>query len=148
NFLFNAELCFRPCHGEELRGQQDQRPSESTRHEDYDMLVASLANKNLPPKIVGEVPHEKAMFPDDYDWSEHQRVLKVIQQLVENFEEALPSLVAHLQDDRHCMTFRYEATVQNHTISKVCQMLIIDNLIEPYIRFSPDGKIAYLELSK
>ena len=76
-------------------------------------LIDGLANKNPPPPFSDKGGPPLVTFPRNYDWTEQARVLSVWQQLNDRAEEALPELVAHLDDKKYCVSYEVGYCVAN-----------------------------------
>jgi hypothetical protein len=112
----------------------------------YEQLIASLANQNPPPKIVGEVPEQQSLFVKEYDWKEQDRVLKAIQNVVDHAVDAWPALINHLDDKAYCITFEHEQSVWNHSIGDICYIILLENMTAAYMPHIPAEETAFLLL--
>lgn len=112
------------------------------------VLVESLASKNPPLKLEDRRATEP--IPDDYDWSEQVRVWLVIQQLIEQVEDAWPELVAHLDDNRHCVTISdclFGSGEKNWTVGNVCRILASRTLAQVYYKqIKPESADVYRKM--
>jgi hypothetical protein len=110
-------------------------------------LIDALASKNRPPTIDADKP--TAIFGKDYNWADRDRILGVLQRLVDHAEEVWPELVAHLDDKRYCITFETDPGSDNLSVGDVCRRIISDYLSEAYWRLLPeDSEVAQRRLSE
>ncbi len=102
---------------------------------DFHAMVEALANRNAEPKLDHKFrPH----FGPKYDWSEKGRVWNTVNALIGNAEAAWPELVAHLDDDRYCLTVKtIDAFVYNWSVGEMCREIVGRNLAEAYFRSIP-----------
>jgi hypothetical protein len=121
------------------------RTVTSTDQTEYKRLVLSLANKNPPPRLIGEKPDQRPVFAKDYDWVEQERVLKVIQMLLDNAEPALSELAENLSDTRYCITFDQDYIV-NDTVGDICRIILVENLTTAYRPYIPGGELSAARL--
>lgn len=98
-------------------------------------LMARLKNPNPAPYIDKNAGPWEARFPKDYDWVGQARALEAWKELHGRFEEALPTLVAHVNDKDYCVTYASgeSGAERNMTVGQLCEYLICLN-IEPYCR--------------
>src|SRR5262249_59933775 len=65
-------------------------------------------NRNTSPKLVwrdrGEFPRRVALFPEDYDWKEDQRVLEALDKLCQDTTvEVWEAMVRRVDDPGYCI---------------------------------------------
>lgn len=97
-------------------------------------LIDSLENHNVPPQIVKRRIAYPAVFTEDYDWREQDRVWRSLTELYANAEKAWPEMVNHLDDSRYCITFNISMGGANYTIGDVLAKIMDAYLSEPYFR--------------
>ena len=94
-------------------------------------IVEALANRNHPPKHVGEF-HEP-IFDAKFDWREDERVWDALDLATKHAEEAWPELVKHLNDDRYCVTYEsFSEYTYDFTVGRVCRVIILRSLSAGY----------------
>ena len=123
----------------------ESRSANSTDRSDYKRLVSSLSNNNPPPRLVGGEPDQRPVFAKNYDWVEQERVLKVIQTLLDNAEPALSELAENLGDTRYCITFDQDYIV-NDTIGDTCRTILGESLTAAYMPHIPHGILSEARL--
>ena len=97
--------------------------------------VDRLATTNTPPVIRGDPGEERAVYGDKFDHKESKRVAGAVKEVVRRAEELWPELVAHLGDDRHCLTVGSDAGYpRNWSVGDVCQDILGTTLSAPYYR--------------
>lgn len=94
-------------------------------------MVEALVNHNAPPMIVND-GDGRAVFAENYDWSEQDRIPKLIATLMDRAEEAWPELVHALDDKRYSVTFRIHDYPSNWSVGNVCKEIISDYLARGY----------------
>lgn len=113
---------------------------------DAPALVEALANRNPQPTL------DHSFYPrlgPRYDWSENGRIWKAVMALIDHAEEAWPALVAHLGDDRYCLTVEtLDEFVYNWSVSDMCREIIGSNLSQAYFRAIPLYKLVYFRLRR
>jgi hypothetical protein len=109
-------------------------------------LVEALANRNPQPTL------DHSYYPrlgPRYDWSENDRIWKAVTALIDHAEEAWPALVAHLGDDRYCLTVEtLEGFVYNWSVSDICREIIGRDLSQAYFQAIPLYKLVYYRLRR
>jgi hypothetical protein len=116
---------------------------EKKKFQNAEQLIDSLKNHNIPPKIIGDDQKYVPIFNKYYNWSEQDRIQKVIQKIINNGEQYWPILVKHLDnDDRYCMTYAYYDSANNYSIQMICEDIISDYLTEAYHQQIPN-EIVY-----
>jgi hypothetical protein len=94
-------------------------------------IVSFLVNKNPKPNIPEfGVPE----FPQDYDWTEYQRVIEVLKGASSKIDdESWKELREHLEDERYCTTVTTQnGKTINLTIGLVCRNLAAETLWAGY----------------
>ena len=115
--------------------------SEEVRRTGED-IINGMVNHNRAPTL-----HEDRFnFEADYDWTDCDRVLRVVQQAVDAVEELWPVLVEHLEDQRYCISCAVGEKPRNFTVGKICQNIISNALSEAYIPCGPKGKGVFHRL--
>lgn len=99
-------------------------------------LINGMVSRNRPPAIDDWHIH----FPEDFDWTEGNRVLRAVRQAVDEVEELWPVLVEHLEDPRYCVSCRIEDISYNFTVGKICRYIISNALSEAYYPCRPKVK--------
>lgn len=121
------------------QGNGDGSTGKEEKIRDCAELIQQLASSNEKP-TTKRPPRSTVIFPVGYDMKAQQRIIEVRQTLCDHFEEALPFLVAALEDDRYSMTISWADgdAYYNYSVGSVCRNIIAANL-EVYrssIRFS------------
>jgi hypothetical protein len=109
-------------------------------------LVKALASKNPSPDAEGN--RGSASVPENFDWSEQERVWAVIGELMDRSEEVWPELVEHLDDEDYCITIEvFNGAIHDWPVGIVCQEIIERNLSEAYYRkLEPQSLEVYRKL--
>jgi hypothetical protein len=101
-------------------------PAKEKSKRDYEKLVADLVNRN-PEPTNADIDHDRATFAKDYDWNELNRIDKSLQILIDNFDEAWPTLVKHQKDKEYCLTAHHCTSTNydsNYSVGGVCSILL------------------------
>jgi hypothetical protein len=97
--------------------------------QDLDRLIDSLANHNEQPRFQINSP----IFAVNYDWNEQDRVVKVINFLIEhNSVDLFPRLIKNLDDKRYSLTCEINGHAFNMTIGYICWTVAYKNLLAPF----------------
>lgn len=95
--------------------------------------VESLASHNPAPEHDG--PRNTPLFDHAFDWNEDNRCWKAFNKLVLKAENVWPELVAHLDDDRYCVTYEnFQSFNYDFTVGKACREIILRNLAAGYAK--------------
>lgn len=106
---------------------------------DARQVIESLVSQNKRPE---QSDWRRPNFPKDFKWTEQERCWKTILTLMNHMESAWPELVAHLDDERYCISIENLAfdVHKNWTVGDVCQELVGRTLAEPYYsQFAPEA---------
>jgi hypothetical protein len=132
---YSASSAFAQKHNRDEKATvQKKKPREKISF-DASSTIESLENRNPRPLLVGSGPDYEAVFDKEYDWSEYNRVMKIIPTLVEHAEVAWPQLVEHLRDNRYCTTVKLTYSVtftKNYSIGDVCRKIMAGWLSAAY----------------
>jgi hypothetical protein len=115
----------------ESNGKADNRMFDARK------MIDALANSNAPPRILEDGDGHVA-FPQNYIWSEQDRIPKVIATLTDHAEESWPELVGAIDDDRYSITFKIHDYPSNWTVGDVCSEIIRDYLVQGYYAYRID----------
>jgi hypothetical protein len=109
---------------------------------DAEKVINALENHNPVPEIIGGLETSKPLFDEKYNWSEQERVAKLIRFLKCHAEEAWPYLLKHFDDKRYCVTVsELEGDCcRNFTIGKVCQDMVLHYLTAACDRHEPPSE--------
>jgi len=120
--------------------------------------VDAIVNRNKAPKVVGwsdrsppPSPTKAALFPEDHDWKEEERVQKAIDQLEKDRTEAVwEELVKRRGDRRYSeiVTTVKTADASIRTVGDICDELAYTRLIGVFWQHLPlvEGKDGDMEL--
>lgn len=100
-------------------------------------MIDELPSNNPPPQIIGETPTEKAVFDAQYDWTDQDRVIKAIDFIADHPDDAWLGLLARYNDDRYCITWKWNGSATNVLVSGICQRVIEGALIAGYYECLP-----------
>lgn len=120
----------------------DEPPKSDKGSLDFRQLVTQLASPNEAPKTNNRrEPHVK--FPSSYDREAQMKVIAARQLLYDNFADALPELIAAIDDQRYCITIDWAEGdgYYNENVGAVCKNIIASQL-EVYrakLKFSGPG---------
>lgn len=126
------------------RGTCDE-PEETETTGKYPKLVEQLASPNKRPEKGFEKGDSFVRFPKGYDREAQERIATVRKTLADNIEEALPALIAALDDKRYCMTTRWQEgdTYFNESVGSVCEGIIASHLEVYFDCFSFSGPTRF-----
>ncbi len=134
-----------PARGDDKQGS---KPKTKLTAAAYKKLVESLGNRNEPPKIIGRVPAQDALFKADYKWDEQERLLDTIATLIEGFEQHWPVLLEFLDDKRYCITFQHDMSVRNYSVGSICNVILEETFTAAHMEHCPGERGAFLQLSR
>jgi hypothetical protein len=80
-------------------------------------LVAQLASRNTAPVIGDE---RRPQFPEDFDWTDQDRVRGVWNELFRRADENLSVILDHCDDQRYCITYVAHKARRNLTVGEIC----------------------------
>lgn len=109
-------------------------------------LVGSLATTNESPMIVGARFSQVPLFPKNYNWNEQDRIIKVIDQLTRDVEQAWPTLLNHARDKRYAITLSSDESTHNYTVGNVCIIMLQESLTAAYLPHVPERAEVYFAL--
>ncbi len=115
-----------------------------------EQLVDALVNANSPPEMVQVGKFRKlALFPKEYDWKEQDRIEESIVALEKQLDASFDVVVEHLDDDRYCFTMYNDnsESASNRSVGDVCDQLLLEAVIEPYMQFEGDLG-AYIKMRR
>ena len=104
---------------------------ETVDKETVDSLVARLASKNKPPRILGP----SAVYPKGYDKEDQEDVFLAYRELRELGPKAFRFIIPHLDDKRYSLTADGGAANVNFTVGQLC-FKAIDLQLQPYKTYS------------
>jgi hypothetical protein len=110
-----------------VRGEE---PGTKEQPGKYRALVQQLVSPNKAPETHVNMVSEDVKFPEGYDEQAQFRVGKARGELYRNLAEALPSLIAALDDKRYSMTVSPVDgnAYYNFTVGEVCRQIICSHL--------------------
>jgi hypothetical protein len=111
-------------------------------------LIDALASRNRAPVLHGGDEYEMPRFAGDFNWADQERVVAAIRRLVGNAQQVWPDIVAHLGDERYCVTYDFDTPARdgpgNLSVGDICKWIISDYLSQAYLWHIPDaGERAY-----
>ncbi|MBS0267253.1 MAG: hypothetical protein JSS02_35340 [Planctomycetes bacterium] len=95
--------------------------------ERYEMLIAGLANRNDAPPLVEVSTGQLPMFPENFDWSEQERVMKVWGRIMQTDDSLLfESFINHLHDASYALTANCLAhrNASNLSVGDLCRKAV------------------------
>lgn len=109
---------------QQVVGEEFPWPNEARKN--YAELIPLLVSPNEKPSTAGE----SVTFSDSYDVKAQLRIHAIRQILHDNVEDALPSLVEALDEERYCMTVDWaEGDVYiNCSVGDICRNVIATQL--------------------
>jgi hypothetical protein len=114
----------------------------------HDVTVRSLRSSLVKPAKKGTSNGQYIIYPADYDWAEHRRVLEAIDALVRDPDGAFRALTEGMADNEYCLTVAVDRAVFHYSVADVCADIINDAVTCPYMKFIPPGQESYLALRK
>jgi hypothetical protein len=113
---------------------------------DVRAMVDALANRNPTPKHEGS--RHTPIFDPKFNWEEDARAWKALGVAIKHAEEIWPELVAHIDDERYCVTYKsFSGFTYDYTVGKACRTIILRNLGYGYFKtVTPTRKQPYLVL--
>jgi hypothetical protein len=108
---------------------------------DYEKLIKELVNKNTEP--TEKDSHRRFIFAKEYDWNEVARIDKVLQTIIDNFDDAWPTLVKHVNDKEYSFSAHIDfedAYDANYSVGQVCRTVLRENLTQFSLRL---GLVEY-----
>jgi hypothetical protein len=132
-----------------------QKPKETKpANVDSRALLDALRNQNPAPAFVGgELP--SPIFAKNFDWKEDARVWGALRKLIDHAEDAWHEMVAHLGDDRYCLTYNTvdvsstRGYAINWTVGDACREIIDSALTDGYLEcLRQMDKISYHRLAE
>jgi hypothetical protein len=117
-------------------------------------MVDAIVNRNRPPKLETRRgwPKLVALFPEDYDWKEEERVRQAIEKLYQDKSVELWEELVRRQDDaRYCVVTVSPQTerAQIHSVGGICTSLAYSRLMHAFQQHMPtagDGRPIHLPL--
>src|SRR5205807_236214 len=101
--------------------------------------VAALVNRNKPPTLASRgrdsLPGLVAVYPENYDWKEEERVRTAIRELRDDTTtEVWDELVRRRDDQRYCVVIATEKLndAKIRTVGDVCSQLAYSKLTGMY----------------
>lgn len=97
-------------------------------------MVEAIANRNKQPKIVSRrnvKPKNFALFAEDYDWKEEERVKGALDKLSRNESvELWEALVQKANDRRYCIvSYSWSSDdAERYSVGRMCRKLAYDRL--------------------
>src|SRR5262245_6801933 len=107
-------------------------------------MVDAIVNRNQPPKLVGrglgKWPRDVALFPEDYDWKEDQRVLEALDKLYQDTTvEVWEALVRRIDDPGYCIINVTDQKQDAYMVSvgEVCRWRAKSRLMDVFDQYLP-----------
>jgi hypothetical protein len=120
-------------------------------------MVDAIVNRNKPPKLVERprpsLPELVALYPENYDWKEEERVRTAIRKMLhDTTPELWEELVRRRDDPSYCVVIATEKLndAKIRSVGYVCADLAYEGLTGVFGRhmppWGPDGRPVSLDL--
>jgi hypothetical protein len=110
-------------------------------------MVDAIVNRNQPPKLKSRrgLPKRVALYPDDYDWKEEERVRQAIDKLYQGGSPELwEELVRREDDSSYCVVLVEEQTedAKIRSVGAICYRLASSRLTGVYQQHMPKDDVT------
>jgi hypothetical protein len=101
-------------------------------------LFSDLASHNKAPQIVRIGDKIVPLFPEDYDWSDQDRVLREISSIARLNADLLWPKLFKCRDTRYALTVSRDGVAMNLSVKDLCKEIAAICFSEPYWRNMQD----------